>query len=802
MSNFFNKDSLQRYLARHVLGVEARRYIEEAALGPSRAVGRTSYPAIAGEYQSLKMGTCINVESNLEGAFAVYLDFDDDVVGFYEQPPRIDCLRTYKNGTRRLSGYTPDFVVLSKRGPVVVQVKSEDGLQDKLKRSPVDWVKRGKDVVDLPAERAFASIGLEHRVVTGNQLDPTLIANYRLLLQAKLKAPAPDADLLRSCEKHLNQSGVCSLDQLARAIGVADLSPLLALIAHRRMHVDLADALLSVPAKCLVTCDAHLLNGDVRDAWQCLTKKSGASGSANAEVVFPIGAHLQRSLNALDKIRAGQSGRTQRRLIARIREARKRGESDLLAVAPHFERCGNRTPGRPPIVLAFCEDVIRSHWGSDSRPSPYAQYRIYRALAKEWHPDLRPVSHPTYRRILEELTPILARERGGNRAFNALQAPTAVEDRAFKADRPFQLASADHYLCDLHCIVMLANGMKYAQRPWLTLLRDCATDAVLAVWISFRAPSRRSCALVIRQCLRRHGLLPESIIVDQGPDFRSVFFSTLLAHCGIDLRFRPSGFPKFGSEAEKYFRQLKELWLSARPANCVSKEEVRAVSGSHRPERYACLTLPNLWEELTLFNDWINAYCAGSRTVSPASLMAEGLARFSCSGLRVPDDERFLIASAVDEAKYRLDPQRGLHIGHHHFWHPSLRRLAGRKAKKIIVRRDPEDPYRCFAHIDGAWVTCLASGENRYVALDPLQRVVESVLELDGDEARKAAKEDAEMELVKRLRQSNELASPTSLLPVNVSHGAFPDGSFPEQEDPFMASEAEHVVPVKTEAWR
>ena len=446
--------------------------------------------------------------------------------------------------------------------------------------------------------------------------------------------------------------------------------------------------------------------------------------------------------------------------------------------------------------------MIRDHWGSGHQPSARAQYRIYRALAKEWHPDLQPVSHPTYHRILEELKPILARARGGNRAFNALQAPTAVEDRAFQADRPFQLASADHYLCDLHCIVMQANGMKYAQRPWLTLLRDCATDAVLSVWISFRAPSRRSCALVIRQCLRRHGLLPESIIVDQGSDFRSVFFSTLLAHCGIDLRFRPSGFPKFGSEAEKYFRQLKELWLSARPANCVSKEEVRAVSGSHRPERQACLTLPNLWEELTLFNDWINAYCAGSRAVSPASLMAEGLARFSCSGLRVPDDERFLIASAVDEAKYCLDPQRGLHIGHHHFWHPNLRRLAGRKAKKIIVRRDPEDPYRCFAHIDGAWVTCLASGENRYVALDPLQRIVESVLELDGDEARKAAKEDAEMDLVKRLRQSNELASPTSPLPMNTSHGASPGDPSSAPEDPFASSVAEQVIPLKTETWR
>ena len=327
MSSFFNKDSLQRYLARHALGTEARRYIEEAALGPSRAVGRTSYPAIAGEYQSLKMGTCINVESNLEAAFTVYLDFDDDIVGFYEQPPRIDCLRTYSNGTRRISGYTPDFVVLSKRGPLVAQIKPEKALEEKLRKSPTDWIRRGKDVVDLPAERAFASVGLEHRVVSSNQLAPTLIANYRLLLQARLNAPVLDADLLRSCEKHLKQSGVCSLDQLARAIGITDLSPLLAVIAHRRLHVDLADGLLSIPANCLITGDAHLLNSDVREAWQCIAKKTGASGSIKSEIVFPIGAHLQRSLDALDKIRTGEKGRTQRRLMARIRARRERPPS-------------------------------------------------------------------------------------------------------------------------------------------------------------------------------------------------------------------------------------------------------------------------------------------------------------------------------------------------------------------------------------------------------------------------------------------------------------------------------------------
>jgi len=138
--SYFGEDDLQQYLARRDLRGEAREYIQEASLGPSRNVGRSSFPAIAGEYQSLKMGACVNVESGLEAAFAVYLDFSDEVDGYYEQPPLIDCMRTDSQGRRRLSGYTPDFAVLSKGGPSIVQVKSEKELQEKISKSPSDWI--------------------------------------------------------------------------------------------------------------------------------------------------------------------------------------------------------------------------------------------------------------------------------------------------------------------------------------------------------------------------------------------------------------------------------------------------------------------------------------------------------------------------------------------------------------------------------------------------------------------------------------------------------------------------------------
>jgi hypothetical protein len=42
------------------------------------------------------------------------------------------------------------------------------------------------------------------------------------------------------------------------------------------------------------------------------------------------------------------------------------------------------------------------------------------------------------------------------------------------------------------------------------------------------APSRESCAMVVRDCVSRHRKLPEVLVVDGGGEFDSVHFTTLL----------------------------------------------------------------------------------------------------------------------------------------------------------------------------------------------------------------------------------------------------------------------------------
>ena len=78
-------------------------------------------------------------------------------------------------------------------------------------------------------------------------------------------------------------------------------------------------------------------------------------------------------------------------------------------------------------------------------------------------------------------------------------------------------------------------------------------------------------------------------------------------------------------EAERFFGQFKDLWLSLRPGNKVSMKEIRSVSGSHRPERFACLSLLDLWDDLLTFNQWLDNYATESSLSSPIVLMQRGL---------------------------------------------------------------------------------------------------------------------------------------------------------------------------------
>jgi len=747
----YSEAAFEQYLIRHQLVGAAADYIRDAKAGLARDIGTGSYSCVVTEYQSRKMGVTVNTESRTaECLYAIHLDFDPDIEAFFEQPPTVDCLRTDRRGNRRLGGYTPDVVVLGRAGPYVVQIKTEQELLRKAAISP-DWYRDADGLFhDRAAERAFDAIGLSHIVVSTAQLNKLRASNISLLLQSLEYSPSNEA-LAANVRQFFEQYPVTRLSDLASAVGTIDLAPLLRLIAQHVMFTDIERFSLTEPDSCFVSTTEGLLRNEVYEAFANFRRSPIASGNEDlSQNVLPLAKHLGRGVAIVDQLNAGLKGRSARRWRAQIAAGARNGQSPVAAVTPGFHRSGNREAKRPIVVLAFAEHMVRTKWVSDARPTPASLWRLYKSTAEAWHPGYRPVSRQTFRKIFDATADQLAQRRGGNRSSNAAAPPTDVTARSLKPCRPFEVASCDHYLCDLHCVVLHANGLEYAMQPWLTVMRDCYTGSVLAFWLSLRAPSRRSCALIIRQCLRAHGRLPEWLIVDRGADFRSEYFSALMSHCRINLMLRPPGHPRYGSEAERFFGQFKDLWLSCRAGNRVSVREVRSVSGSHQPQKLASLSLLDLWEDLVEFSRWFDQYTAPSRTSSPAMLASEGLRRYSCSGRILPYDETFVIASAVDDGNYRVDPQRGLHIGDFHYWNPRLAQCTRRSAP---VRRDPQDPYRIYALVDGQWTTCLASPAPAYDLKHPLRQAAEGVVVLDGMTLRKAVREDADRALMTALEK-------------------------------------------------
>jgi putative transposase len=282
-------------------------------------------------------------------------------------------------------------------------------------------------------------------------------------------------------------------------------------------------------------------------------------------------------------------------------------------------------------VLTFAEESLIDFWATKMRPSVASAHRLYVEGAKIRHPTFAPITKPTFKAMAARIRQIAAKARGGLRAENAAASPTDVEDRAMTPTRPFEVAAVDHCLLKVYCVLLRTEEYVYVCRPWITVLRDLYTGEPLAWWVSFSDPSRRAIAMVIRSCLRRHGRLPETIQVDRGSDFRSVYQSSICAHFGIHLAIRPTTNSRFGGKIERIFNTFKTMWLDLRPGNCTDIRKLRSLSGSHHPANLPCLTLPSLLAEIGDFFSW---FCTQKleQAATPSLLRNEGLARFPFSG--------------------------------------------------------------------------------------------------------------------------------------------------------------------------
>lgn len=730
---------------------------------PSRSVSSSGVRNTTWRYPSFKMGHTVSTESTLERSFATLCESDPEVLEYWDQPEPVQLLITAANGKPRRVGYTPDFLVIRKDRVELVQVKPKEACEDLLARQPNRWQRQGATLCDVAADERFARMGLRHHVVTDSDINAIKVENLELLMRAK-RAERPKAyqRLIGRALGVLAASGPQPVSVLLQELGIQDATPLMQMIGDGAIVADLERSRLSRLHDAWVAIDESALRAHV--AATVFLPAAFAGDSVPAASSSEVQAACSRSQQISGEVPTTRSERTLRRWRTALKKIGKAG------LIPRSRFQGNRSARVPAVEMELLRQSIERHYLTPVAPTPKAafhQYLLDHAGARaEGKIDTAstPISLPTFYQECKRVDPEQAgRSRGGRRLANAMAAPVDPMQRSLGPLRPFERAQVDHYTCDLHVLVG-GRDEGFTLRPYLTALRDQYSGVILAMSLGFRHPSRWACSGVLRDCVRRHGRLPETIAVDGGPDFISTYFDLLVAHYGLAKQTRSAGNGRGGGEIESSFKSVCNF-LQSLPGGTANDAKKRAVSSSHKGQKLARLDFPSAHKvvEDFLFG-YFNIHPIGSALRSPQELFSEGMANFGLSGAKIDFDSEFLARSALPLARtHGIDPQRG--IKHLERWHFAKELLGRGTRARVQVFQEPWDCNRLYALVDGALVTCTHGASRRELTGSGMEHVLESIMFAECSHARARLQRKRQEALGMQVRIAYEKGQASSYQP-------------------------------------
>ena len=400
--------------------------------------------------------------------------------------------------------------------------------------------------------------------------------------------------------------------------------------------------------------------------------------------------------------------RTLRFWVARYKEAEQRQGSGYLGLIPRTGQRGNRGSKLPAESLALLNQFIERDYETLKQKSKFVTWAALLRACEE-----KGIVAPSYATFCLAVRRRPAFEgvlkRKGHRAAYVHEpfyweiSPTTPRH----GDRPFDIGHIDHTELDVE-LVCSRTGRALG-RPWMTLLTDAFSRRCLSVVLSFDAPSQRSCMMLLRECVRRHGRLPQTVVVDGGPEFQSTYFEALLARYECTKKTRPPAKARFGSCCERIFGTTNTRFIHNLQGNTQITRNVRQVTTSVDPRKHATWTLTELHERLSeyLFEvyDTTDHPALGQ---SPRDAFQAGL---ETAGFRpermIPYDQDFLMATLPTTAKgtARVTPGRGVKINHVYYWSGSFQTPAAEN-RQVPVRYDPFDVGTAYAFVEHRWVQC------------------------------------------------------------------------------------------------
>lgn len=404
--------------------------------------------------------------------------------------------------------------------------------------------------------------------------------------------------------------------------------------------------------------------------------------------------------------------RTLRLWCANYRRAELLHGNGLVGLLPDWASRGDRSTQRiSHRVLTLMTELIENDYERNVQNSMLSVFGKLRLGCKEIGE--KPPSYMTFVRYIRK-RPIHEQElkRMGSRAAygSELFYFYLQRDTPRHGDRPFEICHMDHTLLEIELIDPL-NG-KNLGRPWATFLVDAFTRRLLVVYLTFEEPSYRTCMMVLRDCVRRFGRLPQILVVDRGPDFTSTYFQCLAAAFQMTIKWRPKAKPRFGSVIENLFNVAHEQFLYNLTGNTqLMRKNARYATPSHNPRNLAEWSLGPLYERLC---DWAyNRYDVMEHSTlkqSPRSLYANTIRLTGERKHRMitySEDFKVLTLPTTSKGTAKNIKNKGVKIKNDYYWAIILDKpeLIG---KQLPVRYDPYDYTAALVYVHNNWVRCLS----------------------------------------------------------------------------------------------